>query len=114
MPLSNIEKAFSLLLQEDSQRQLTNSVSTPNETYALMVKQSNPENQYRPKEKSKKYYFAAHIVVIMDTLLISIFNFMDILSAGMYQKGREIMLLMLLFQMSKFVIITKRSLTWFL
>lgn len=37
VPLPSITKVFSLLLQEQSQRQLTNSVST--ETRALLAKQ---------------------------------------------------------------------------
>lgn len=40
VPLPNMSKVFSLLLQEESQRQLTNS-ATYNETHALMAKQSN-------------------------------------------------------------------------
>lgn len=56
IPLPSMAKVFSLILQEESQRQLTNSSST--RTYALMAKQFNQSSQYTPskipKEKSRK------------------------------------------------------------
>lgn len=52
-------KVFSLLLQEESQRQLKNSV-TYNEMHALMAKKLNQQN-YQPKSfKDKLKTFALH------------------------------------------------------
>ncbi|RVW78001.1 Retrovirus-related Pol polyprotein from transposon TNT 1-94 [Vitis vinifera] len=97
VPLPNMSKVFSLLLQEESQRQLTNS-ATCNETHALMAKQSNQQS-YQPqsfKDKPKKSALHCTHCGYNGHTVDKCFNFMVIPLAGMDQKEKEIWLMLML------------------